>query len=1184
MAFRIETDAEPIPGYRLISRLGGGGYGEVWKCEAPGGFTKAIKFVFGQIGISEDVLGEDVAAGRAEQELKSLERIKKIRHPFILALDRYEIIDGQLMIVSELADCSLFDRFRECQQQGLTGIPREELLNYLLETAEALDYMTEKHDLLHLDIKPQNLFLMCNHIKIGDFGLVKDVEGKLASVTGGFTTNYAAPESFEGFVSRYSDQYSLAIVYQELLTGSRPYTGANLKQMLFQHIQGKPNLEALPIFDRPIIEQALSKSPANRWPSSMAMIRALVNAEEVWSADEPDTMMMAQPQGETKAELILQAKGRHSPAGAPEAARENIRSAPPLSMTSEPITRVRTSNLQELGLSAHPEQAGVLRPIILIGLGQMGRAVLQAMKQEVFVQFGTADFPLLRMVAIDTEPARPESMLVEQPHPEDLLLMPLSRPTRYLRSRDELPPVETWIDPEVLYRMPRTLITNGIRSLGRLAFIEHYSEFVTRFERELKVVLSPEAQSQACQLSNMTMRKTEPLIYIISHLGGGTGSGMFLDCAYVVKSILASNQIATEDVAGIFLIPRQLEADVPDLPEVNAVAALHELHYFQQCGEPFRAQYKAKGEAKVHTTAPFNHCLFVETSSKVGKPQTGKLNAAGSGIRQLAQSLSRVLFSPLSQVADPAWLSRSSHAAFQSLGSRVVSSARRKIIQNASFALCNQVIDHWLKPLSSTQTPEVHGIVANFLQKQRLGSSELMKYLETAVATVLQQSSEQYARQLLTALNVPIKERLPKPIEVENTLKEILNTLGNNKRVDSVSISILEPATRVSQVLSDAVDRLVLSIVSHLQSTIFQLVDTPNGRLGLAEEVINHAKVVFEQKELHHHQLARKQQEKFAEVLSYLKNDLQEYERLRQTSKFLWPKLPSPGERLAVIYYARYQAMLHEHIASLFSQSRNSCAGLIQELRHCRSKLLDVRQTRRSPDALVHETDGISGHGQTLLLPLGYSDLSQVVQQVINHITTGEMERIDERLAAKLNTNSVPLVEFSHSSSEALLSLRQLIQEELAVYLDQTMPNEDMASMFAEHHQNLSQAVEELLAEVNVPVVLPRQNSAFELAFLMLPQSERSTAIEQEIRQQIPDLLTIQSATNEEIVLHRALLGLQLFELSVMNEACLKAYETAKAIEHFTPHSRQDIERWHNPVVHTPTEQLPVQQAQATGH
>ncbi len=157
-----EPGSQPIPGYRLLEPLGKGGFGEVWKCEAPGGLYKAVKFVASQ----------DEQCGPANQERQALQLVKAIRHPFILSLERVEIVEGVLVIVMELADKSLYSLLEEYQGQNLPGIPREELLGYLLEAAEALDWMNFGHGLQHLDIKPHNLFLISNHVKVADFGLV----------------------------------------------------------------------------------------------------------------------------------------------------------------------------------------------------------------------------------------------------------------------------------------------------------------------------------------------------------------------------------------------------------------------------------------------------------------------------------------------------------------------------------------------------------------------------------------------------------------------------------------------------------------------------------------------------------------------------------------------------------------------------------------------------------------------------------------------------------------------------------------------------------------------------------------------------------------------------------------------------------------------------------------------------
>ncbi|HTU93464.1 MAG TPA: tubulin-like doman-containing protein [Gemmataceae bacterium] len=1190
MAVLIESRAEPLPGYRLIERLGGGGFGEVWKCEAPGGLQKAIKFVFGDLGAA----GDD--GQRAEQELKALSRVKTVRHPYILSLERYDIIDGQLMIVMELADRNLWDRFKECRASGLPGIPREELLGYLEETAEALDLMNSEYQLQHLDIKPQNLFLVHNHIKVADFGLVKDLEGMQASMTGGVTPVYAAPETFDGWVSRYCDQYSLAIVYQELLTGQRPFTGTNVRQLILQHMQSPPNVESLPPADRPAIARSLSKTPGDRFPTCRDLIETLKSGNRDDAilignrATMPDTgptapslvtnLVPAKEAGNENQELELNEpvtaclRKSRKPGSHPGMTRfvDSLNSIPA-------PTEVRRAPPEIIG-------KGVLFPALVIGVGQLGMGVVQRLRQELHRRFGGMErLPHLRLMVLDTDPEVVRSATRgadgARLSETEVLLAPLNRPSHYLKSRDGRPEVESWLPSRMLYRIPRSQVTTGVRALGRLAFCDNYRLISRRLQAELEACMNPEALNSAVNQTGLGLRGNRVRVYLITSLAGGTGSGMFLDLAYTIRSLLKQAGYQHPDTVGLFLLPNVDRNRTRTLTLGNAYAALSELRYFARPGTTFMAQYHRDEPPLQDSDPPFSRSILLPLADETDERATREtIEEAGLFLmRDLCSSLGSAADLGRGGMAGTPWESRGLY--YQTFGLYQVSWPRRELVRTLARRLCQRLVQRWMSKDSKPIREAVRAWVEEQWTKQQLGSSVLMERLGEMTRQAFGQDPEEAFRNLVE----PFLERhaaaqrkkspaVFPPQEVDELLDQLEQLLGKPED-DGLS----ETPARLVVTLREAANKLVQQWGQKLGELPVRLIEAPEFRLAGAEEASRHMVASIEQTLQNHEPLARELSGRAAELYDRLLLLLASATppdgsapRLAAVPGVL--RKASSGSRKMSAFaevqellrnYPKtlYQSLLLRQAGNVFLTLRGNLADEMREINFCRLRLGELLQGLEQADDSSQANPSAVKH----LYPGGFKDLKDTVAHFEEQLKEDALHELDVRMEAMFKKQFTALVNVCLARGNVLKNVEEAMRRTAEEFVTERLGALNVAEMFLEQYGDESEAAAEIAsffeeATPQLPQSAPSAKGVqpAELCVLSAPADPAGERLLALAAQGVPDVEWQSASGDEDILLYRERVNLPLSELPQLGALAQDAYRQMSNADHFTPHCRCDVD------------------------
>jgi serine/threonine protein kinase len=267
----LHPGLRPYPGYRLRQLVGRGGFSEVWEAEVDGGQKVALKFMPCDSGIV------------ASREIRSIQKMSQLEHPNLLRVDKVWCYENHIVLAMELADADLDDLFEVYQEEFGTPVPVEQVCLYLGQAASALDFLNARQhhidgrlvSIQHCDIKPGNLLLFGDVIKVADFGLSVQTSTVRQAFYRAGTVAYAAPEVFEGQVCSQSDQHALAVSYCWLRGGRLPFPVVESFSPAALRNRPPPDLSMLTPEERPIIARALSRAAMDRWPSCGEMMRRL---------------------------------------------------------------------------------------------------------------------------------------------------------------------------------------------------------------------------------------------------------------------------------------------------------------------------------------------------------------------------------------------------------------------------------------------------------------------------------------------------------------------------------------------------------------------------------------------------------------------------------------------------------------------------------------------------------------------------------------------------------------------------------------------------------------------------------------------------------------------------------------------------------------------------------------------
>jgi eukaryotic-like serine/threonine-protein kinase len=265
---RYRFGSVKIRGHRCIRQVGSGGMCKIYLAESERAGTLVVLKVFSQVpDVSERFVGFD-------RFLQEYEIVAGLNHRNIVRIYDLGVADDHAYIAMEHFSAG------DLRQRMKAPLSPAVALHFLEQMASALDAIHEV-GILHRDLKPANVMLRVDgSLCLIDFGLANanEMDADLTGTREIFgTPYYMSPEQGHAeIIDARSDLYSLGVVYYEMLTGRKPYTGTTAMEVIYKHKRAElPEIAPQFASYEGVLRRLLAKSPADRFQSARELLQTI---------------------------------------------------------------------------------------------------------------------------------------------------------------------------------------------------------------------------------------------------------------------------------------------------------------------------------------------------------------------------------------------------------------------------------------------------------------------------------------------------------------------------------------------------------------------------------------------------------------------------------------------------------------------------------------------------------------------------------------------------------------------------------------------------------------------------------------------------------------------------------------------------------------------------------------------